>query len=143
MHFIFPLNSQCVSTYSRFVYFVLYVCVLECMLLEKRRKLQKQAEKVRTKLGLAGSSTLTQVTSIMTNYCLSMRNNNKNEKNNSLHTSPQQPHTKDLLTQWKHLRQVLGRRELTDDQIVLPEGLRRELETLCGTSHPTLLVVEN
>jgi Icc-related predicted phosphoesterase len=86
---------------------------------EKRKKLMKQAQKIRAKLGLSGPSTLNQVTSVMLNGGL---------MGDSLNTSQQ----KELLKKWKSLREESGRREQTGDRILLAEGLRRELETLVG-----------
>ncbi len=104
--------------------------ILKIILIEKRKKLKKQAEKIRAKLGLYGPSTLKQVTSIMVNDGWMGGSNSSS----SLDAAQQ----KELLKKWKSLREASGRREMTGDRILLSEGLRRELENLYGSPTATI-----
>ena len=91
---------------------------------EKRKKLEKQAEKLRTKLGLKGQSTFKRATSIIAN---------ENANEDGLDFDQQNA----LLSKWRSLRKASKRPEQTGDRILLAEALRRELETISGsyTSH--------
>jgi len=77
---------------------------------EKRKKLQKEANKIRAKLGQIGPSTLKDATSILSNGRLDSE------------------HQRILLDKWELLRKSNGRKEVTGDRIILAERLRRELE---------------
>lgn len=83
------------------------------MTTERRRKLEKQANKIRAKLGLTGGSVLTRATSII----------------DGLDSDKQSA----LLTKWERLRQSSKRKEMTGDRILLAERLRRDLETITGS----------
>eukprot|EP00957_Ditylum_brightwellii_P045030 3416155-Ditylum_brightwellii.AAC.1 len=87
---------------------------------KKRRKLEKQAGKIRAMLGLSGPSILHRATSIISN------DGGVNEDDID---SLQQI---DLLQKWESIRKSSGRREMTGDRVLLAEGLRRKLEKING-----------
>ena len=88
--------------------------------IERRRKLEKQANKLRAKLGLNGGSALESATSIIAN---------EGANEDGLDSEQQAA----LMRKWESLRQSSKRKEMTGDRILLAERLRRELETITGS----------
>ena len=84
-------------------------------MLEKRKKIEKQADKLRSKLGLLEDSAVQHASNMFSN----------NGLDDSTLDSAQE---KELLKKWQELRKSSGRREMTSDRVVLAEGLRRDLE---------------
>ncbi len=89
--------------------------------------MEKQAEKIRAKLGSAGQSTFKRATSIIAN---------EGANEDGLDIDQQNA----LLNKWRSLRKASKRPEQTGDRVLLAEALRRELETITGsyTAHVNL-----